>query len=379
LGTFGVDRHWRIYYDPDVAERMQVMTLAAVIYHELLHLLRDHAGRKWGDWSCELWNLAADAEINDGLREERLKLPPDAVYPESFGGSPGRLAEEYYDLMRDTLGPERQTSDTRGNQVPQECGSRCRLGEGSGVTAIAEPWELPADVDAEAPGVGVAEASIIRDRVARAVAQSAKVCGNVPGHLQRWAGIELRPQVDWRRELSSALRTALRTVAGAVDYSYQRPARRQAISENVLLPSLVRPDPQVAIVVDTSGSMGSQELSLAVTEAVQVLRLVGRTRGVQVLAVDAAVQVCETVSRMDQIDLLGGGGTDMAAGINAAASLHPRPEVLLVLTDGATPWPDRPPAGMRVIVGLIGNAGSTAPQWARTVRIAQTGGAPWNR
>jgi hypothetical protein len=44
-----------------------------------------------------------------------------------------------------------------------------------------------------------------------------------------------------------------------------------------------------------------------------------------------------------------------------------------VLTDGYTPWPDQPPPGIRVIVGLLTEGirppGWDPPDWARTVVI----------
>jgi hypothetical protein len=40
-----------------------------------------------------------------------------------------------------------------------------------------------------------------------------------------------------------------------------------------------------------------------------------------------------------------------------------------VLTDGFTPWPDEPPRGMRVVVGLLGDDAPDAPDWARAVRV----------
>ena len=73
-----------------------------------------------------------------------------------------------------------------------------------------------------------------------------------------------------------------------------------------------------------------------------------------------------------RVVLEGGGGTDMGAGLVAATNLRPRPEVVVVLTDGHTPWPDAPPAGTRVVVGLVGPRVGGAPAWARTVRIPCT-------
>ena len=72
------------------------------------------------------------------------------------------------------------------------------------------------------------------------------------------------------------------------------------------------------------------------------------------------------------IELVGGGGTDMTEGIARAVELRPRPDILVVVTDGYTPWPaDQPPVG-RVVVALLGEATPPAPLppvWAHTVRV----------
>ena len=75
------------------------------------------------------------------------------------------------------------------------------------------------------------------------------------------------------------------------------------------------------------------------------------------------------VSSATQIELLGGGGTDMGKGIEAALAGRPRPDVIVVLTDGETPWPAAPPSRCRVVVGLLGPRPPVPPGWARAVRI----------
>ncbi len=63
----------------------------------------------------------------------------------------------------------------------------------------------------------------------------------------------------------------------------------------------------------------------------------------------------------------------MGAGITAAVALRPRPSVIVVLTDGHTPWPERPLRNVRVVVGQLTESGvphpSPPPAWARTVVI----------
>jgi predicted metal-dependent peptidase len=164
-------------------------------------------------------------------------------------------------------------------------------------------------------------------------------------------------------------------VAGNVDYTYRRPSRRAGSVPKVILPAMHRPIPNVAVVCDTSGSMHEQLLARALAEVEGLLARGGlRQAQIRVLAVDTNVHAVRRVSRASQVELAGGGGTDMGAGIAAAASLRPRPSVIVVLTDGFTPWPDKPPKGVRVVVGLLTQSmipidHFAPPTWARIVRI----------
>jgi predicted metal-dependent peptidase len=197
----------------------------------------------------------------------------------------------------------------------------------------------------------------------------AKEAGNMPAGLLRWAEQTLSPRVDWRRQLAAELRRAVSEVSGAVDYSYRRPSRRSSVAGDVVLPALRRPVPEIAVVCDTSGSMSDELLAMALAEVEGLLRALGMARQLRVLACDTAVGTAQRISSARQVSLTGGGGTDMGAGIRAAAELRPRPAVCVVLTDGYTPWPAGPPKGIRVVVGLLGEQAPQAPSWAREVRV----------
>jgi len=115
--------------------------------------------------------------------------------------------------------------------------------------------------------------------------------------------------------------------------------------------------------------MSDKQLGQAVAEVGQILKSLGLRQGVTVLSVDAAVHAVRRVFRPEQVRLEGGGGTDMGVGIEAALRLKPRPQAVIVLTDGHTPWPDQPPRNTHVVVGLVGDG--SAPPWATTVRIEE--------
>ena len=91
------------------------------------------------------------------------------------------------------------------------------------------------------------------------------------------------------------------------------------------------------MVCDTSGSMTEDLLAAALAEVDGLLRSLGLARQLRVLACDTAVAPARRITSARQVELVGGGGTDMGAGIAAAAALRPRPAVTVVLTDGYTP------------------------------------------
>lgn len=351
-GTISIDRSWQLHADPAIVDAMTVEQLGRLFVHLSGHVIRDHASRAGRLGVAEdnqrgRWNRCADAEINDDLLVDDLVPDVAPDLPANLWCEPGRLAESYYEAARD-------------GRRRWDCGSGAdgcdRAGDGTG-------------------NIDPRQAQLLRLGVAAEIQREhGREPGSVPGGWLRWAESVLPSRIDWRRVLAAEVRSAIAAVAGKVDYSYRRPSRRAHLNRKVVLPTLRRPIPDVAIVCDTSGSMHERLLARALTEIEAVLTRAGlRQAQVRVLAVDTDVHVVRRVSRAAQVRLAGGGGTDMGAGIEAAAQLRPRPSVVVVLTDGYTPWPDQPPTGIRVIVGLLTEGmrppGWAPPEWARTVVI----------
>ncbi len=351
-GTIAIDRTWQIRAGPGIVDELGVEQLGRLFLHLAGHVIRDHAGRAERLGIAEenargRWNRCVDAEINDDLSVDDCvpAVAPDE--PEHLGCAAGLLAEQYYDTAND--GPRRW-----------DCGS--------GADACPRPGDGGGCIDRQ-------QAELLRLGVAAEIHRHhGREPGTVAGGWVRWAEGVLPSRIDWRRVLAAEVRSALAAVAGQVDYSYRRPSRRAHLSPDVVLPTLFRPVPEVAIVCDTSGSMHDRLLARALTEVEAVLVRAGlRHNRVRVLAVDTTVHAVRRVSRAAQVELAGGGGTDMGAGISAAAALRPRPTFVIVLTDGYTPWPQAPPAGIRVVVGLLTEGAESAewppPPWARSVVI----------
>lgn len=247
---------------------------------------------------------------------------------------------------------------------------------GSAADGIKRDYEKEGDkVDA---GVDSDRADLIRQKVAVEIAQHSKNRGDVPAGLERWAKELLDPVVDWRRELSSIVRRTFASVAGLRDYTYRRPSRRQAAmkatGQGVLLPAMRQPQPpQVAIVIDTSGSMSDEMLSWALTETQGVLRSLGSSeRTVRVFSCDAQSGSAQRIRRASDINLTGGGGTDMRVGIEAAMQSQPAPDAVVVISDGYTPWPQEPLRNATLIVALTDEgAMRDVPEFARKVLVTR--------
>lgn len=356
LGGAAVDEFWRVYLDPVAVDRWTVPELGGELVHHAGHLVRDHAdrGRALGLRADERshWVDAADAEINDDLPDD-VSLPDEQVMPADLGCDEGRFAEEYF----------------REGEVRDDDGHDC----GSGAHGDPEAWDQ-GEPESSGDGVDHAQGDVLRRRVAADVVAHGREHGDVPAGLARWAEQLVGGRVDWRTELAAELRRGVSEAMGAVDYSYSRPSRRAAVTD-VVLPTLRKPTPEVAVVCDTSGSITDDLLAEAIAEVDGVLAAVG-ARGVRLLACDTSVHSVERVratSQLATVGLAGGGGTDMGAGIAAAVDHRPHPQVVVVLTDAYSPWPAEPPPRVRVVVGLLGATTGRAPEWARTVRIGDAG------
>ena len=385
VDTMAVDEYGRLYFNPEWIDKVSVEELAGVVYHEIWHLLRKHPDRL-SQYPQAVANLAADLEINDDIRSESIPLPEGVFYPEQFDFPPNQTAEYYASRLLDEheieYVPQKSSADS-ADQSDQSSGQssgqsgqsgRKRITvhvrgfgglEGSGATGQSAPWESPTgDVDSSVPHLTNAELEIIREQVAQDVRrfQDSGMRGEIPEHWKRWADDVLTPpEIPWQALLRSLVNSAV-TAAGRADYTYRRVSRRQYAVDDVVLPGLGESVVRSAVIVDVSGSVGDESLGVALREVRGILE---SSSSVRVYAVDSQVQAAADVFSVSEIKriLKGGGGTDMGVGIMQA--MESKPDVIIVITDGLTPWPANP--GVPVIVCLFEDR--DVPSWARKVII----------
>lgn len=388
-----VDQYWRLYANPAWVLASDIPDIAGQLAHLTWHLLAAHPDRAVDlgvDRStADSWTRATDAVIADLLADIPTQLPGTA----KLGLEPGRSAEEYFARLSclpaagspanidappaspapatardvDNHGPE--SPDAGQRQSPDSPESPNAVdGCGSGCDGHARGYELPPTSGFGAISQTAAEG--IRKRVAIEFRAHMPIAGTLPGEWERWVQDTLEPVVPWTQVLAAAVRRGIGWAHGHADYTYTRISRRQAAAGSVILPATRRPVPEVAVVLDTSGSVDDGLLAQSLGEVNGVLAGLGVTgRSVTVLATDAIVQATTRVRSAADAVVPGGGGTDMGAGIQAALDLRPRPTLIVILTDGYTPWPEIPPP-IPVVVTLTGRTRAElppTPDWVQRV------------
>ncbi len=353
-----------MYWSAAWVDSVSTEDLAVGLIHESMHILLKHFERAetMGAVTPELAqiaNLAEDACINEEIRKSR-PMPAWVIFPETLEQPLALVMEHRYELLR-----KRQKQQPKAGKVGAgTCGS-C-----SGSKAPGEP------TDEKGEGRSDAEMARVRRETAEAVkhaAQGDQGRGTIPDSLLRWADEELAPpKIDWRKRLGQVVRATIAYRPGAVDFDWTKRSRRQAgLGSGIgkpVLPAFRAPVPRVAVVVDTSGSMGSDQLTDAASELNGILQAVGAQ--VTVCACDAAVHELQEVGTIQAaVKLLkGGGGTDMRPALDALAKHKARPEVVIVATDGYI-GDIGPKPSYRVVWLIVGRLTTFMPAWGEVVFV----------
>jgi predicted metal-dependent peptidase len=403
FSTLGMTDQNVCYYSAAFVSGLPTDELAGALVHELLHFIRQDVKRfealcKADPSQHHNANLASDMANNDDLVAGGWKLPgrplTKAEYaaqaqvenifwlPSSIGMPEGQPAQVYLEELRKKQSQKKQGNKGQGQPGKGgpgngQCGScagnahdiekklgldKPQPGDGDGA-GQGQPGKGSGEAAQGDPlGVGEAEAERIRAQVAREVAShvAQKGRGSVPGGLARWAEEKIKPpKVRWQDKLQRLVRRTLMRASGATDMGFSKPSRRQAGlgygPGRPLMPSFHGHKPNVAVVVDTSGSMSGAQLAQALGEVDGILRAVGGD--VTFCAIDAGTDGLLKVRSAKEAasKLKGGGGTDMKPALKLLMESRTPPSVIIVLTDGMIGDPGPEPKGAKVIWALIGS------------------------
>jgi len=381
--TLAVSKDAVLWWSPKFVEKTPIDELAGVLVHEAMHIVLKHSDRATSlgivpDASIETfskarrWNVAADLAINCDVRK-MAPLPKDGCFPEQFGFPEGLTAEAYYRLLQED--EKKQQGSGKGEGKPKPGGAA--KGHCGGCTNHPMPGE-PVPGTSKSEGRSEAELERIRRATAEAIKEyGSKARGTVPASLERWADEQLAPpKIPWRTKLARLVRGAVAYRSGAVDYTFGRVSRRQSGvgfgTGRPVIPALHAPQPKVACVIDTSGSMSGDALSEALSEVQGVLKAVGAN--ITLCICDAEVHGIKPIATIREARsmLKGGGGTAMEPALAAVEKLKDKPTVCIVVTDGYIDQPPEP--SFSVIWTIVGGNANFEMPYGEVVHVDDAAG-----
>ncbi|MCB1754376.1 MAG: hypothetical protein KDJ38_02570 [Gammaproteobacteria bacterium] len=352
----------KFYYNRDYISELRPHEMQFMLAHEALHCGLLHFARRQNRVR-QRWDLACDYAINPLLLADGLTPPPDAMVMREFEGM---TAEEIYPCI-----DENDNSETLDQHLYDEDDGQSEKGDGEAGRRRESRMKEQSAGEGQSktgPGGGVGQTTGAENdagqgglagkpaplseqekqqlavqwqqRLAGA-AQQAMQAGKLGGEMARMVDLMLQPQLPWRMLLARYISQRARE-----DYSYTRPSSRRG--DPAVFPSLRSSELNVAVALDTSGSVTDQEIAEFVAE-VDAVKGYLRAR-ITLLLCDAALssngpQVFEYWEDFSvPAELSGGGGTDFRPVFDFLDQQDMPPDVLLYFTDGKGAFPPSPPA-----------------------------------
>lgn len=316
IPTACVDDRGRITFNPDFVAGLTDIQFIFVLAHEVMHPAFNYFGRM-GSRQPDLWNAAHDYAINLMLRDSfdrKDAMPPEGLIDDKYAGM---TAEQIYEKIVRSAKKIKVTA--MSNDAKESSGE----GEGD-----------------DAPKGGVirlnrAKTPQQQEEWQSAVASAAtraKQMGRLPESIEREVGDLLKSKVDWAEQLRQHLRHGVSRIHRD-QYTFMPPNRR-LVHQGIYFPSLVGFDaPKIAFAIDTSGSMGKEEMVQAHSEIDAIRKQFGCP--VYVMSCDADVHGGEWVDPYSDLPMpQGGGGTDFRPVFNHIKNERIPVDIVVYLTDG---------------------------------------------
>lgn len=314
-----------------------------LLAHEIDHVIFQHASRQHAylqlgvgpdlkSFSRKKFNHAADYIINAHLTSQGFKLPLGSLQNSQVGADD--IVDEVYLKLPDD-------EENKPDGVDQHV-------EG-------EPEQQQSTPEVQA--------------ALQKAKEIAKMQGKGAAGLERFIDDFCSPKVSWQEYLKKALITNIR---GRDVYTWSRPNRRKlAMAPHVYMPGRAGLQaPEIAVEIDTSGSIGETELKTFLGELSGILDEI-QPKMVHVMYVDSELH--GDVIEIDDVNELnalgqkagGGGGTDMTVVFKIIEERQLPVESVVVFTDGYTGFGED--TGIPTIWAIT-TPGIVAP-WGTTVHV----------
>jgi predicted metal-dependent peptidase len=313
-------RHF--YYNSRFIQMLRPKEIEFLFGHEVLHCVYDHFGRR-GDRDPQLFNIANDFAVNADLIKHRVGEKITTVPCLHDSKYDGMSSEEIYDQLMQNV-QKISMSDLLDKMIDEHLDGDA---DGDG------------DSDQEGKGrpkLSAADRQAIKDEIKEAMlaaAQTVDGAGNIPAGVMRMIKELTEPQMNWRELLRMNLESTIKS-----DFTWMRASRRGWHMEAVMPGRKNDEMIDIAIAIDTSGSIGEKMLKDFLGEIQGIMDSFPAYK-IHVVSFDTDTYnpVQYDSDNLDSIvdyEPAGGGGTDFDAIYRYLKDEDIQPRRLVVFTDG---------------------------------------------
>lgn len=316
------------FYGREFVSEISDAELRFVVLHETYHKLFRHLNllRQLYQIDPKTANIACDHMINLRIKSEN----PDGfvVLPDWVCCDPqfeGMTEVQIFNKLRQ----DKNGGDGNGQGEGEGEEQSGQHGPGGDGTLDAHDWDGAKELTQD-------EKDALEREIDSAIRQGALVAGKAGSGGFRGLEDLLEAKVDWREQLRDFISE---TCAGKDFSTWRRPNRRY-ISDNFYMPSSVSETvDELAVAIDTSGSIGSEELRRFLSELRGVCEAV-KPKRIRLMYWDTRVCRDEVYEEHDMDRLVnstkpaGGGGTDITCVNKYMSEFGISPQAIVVLTDG---------------------------------------------
>lgn len=329
-------------YNPKAIDKAPLSKVQGGIAHTVMHPAMLHHTRR-GAREIGKWNQACDYAINSILDKAGFDLPEGKYINPQYSGM---SAEHIFSLLpedpNDGNGDEGGGSGNGG-------GSNNDPGGDGGVT------DSPNSQNQGASGSQQQQEEAEWKQALAQAAHAAKQAGKLPGELERMLEEVMKPVLPWKDILRRFM-----TEKCNDDFSWQR-GNRRFLAQGLYLPSRRSDDAMGAmvVVIDTSGSIGENELNEFGAEIRDIHKEV-RPQELIIMYCDSEINRVDRFGPEDELvfEVIGGGGTDFRPPFRWLEENNITPRALAYLTDG---YGDFPQEADFPVIWAINNHDITPP------------------
>jgi len=326
-----------IWFNPGFVDKQDSPQLCGLVAHELLHAALLH-GQRRRERDPRVWNIAADIVVNGMIRSDTAYgLPEGGVEDPTLAHL---SVEEIYEQLRGGKRklPSITLLDLVGGADGQTAMEEAQVGE------LQRHWRA-----------ALQQAAAVARRMGRGF-------GKHGLDSVREISQVTTPSLDWREVLWQFM------VSTPYDFGG---FDRRFIHQKLYLEAVVGESVEVAIVIDTSASIGNAELGAFMGEIQGILDAYPQIRG-QLFFADAGLYGPHEFSKDAPMPPpKGGGGTSFIPFFDwvAQESREGQLPVSIYFTDGYGSFPSKPPDGPVLWVVMPGGLESTQFPFGQVVRM----------